>query len=212
MDQHLEVVKEKIGKLIKRLEDYGKLRYEENVSKMLDTFDLYAASLHHGRESICREIQELNENIDDEKLLNEIQRIQDEDEYNTDEKQDNMDSEWQIIPDYKKPEREMGSARMVSLVVQELKQRKVSNNTKMDPRIKSENIEDSSEDTTTVSPFQRRWKDFVDNTFVTLHNVDGWKLFRRFRLAVAVVLVIAAVVILLWPVFNQMVNKYPMPF
>ena len=202
MDQHLEVVQEKIGKLIKRSEDYGKLRYEEKVSKMLDTFDLYAASLHHGRESICREIKELNDNIDDEKLLNEIQRIQDEAEYNADENLDNIDSERQIIQDYKKPEREMGSTRMASLVVQELKQRKVSNNTKMDPRIISENIEDSPEDTTTVSTFQKRWKDFVDKTIVTLQSLDGWKLFMHVKFAVAVGLVIAAVVIVLWPVFN----------
>ena len=130
--------------------------------------------------------------------------IQDEVEYNADEKLDNINSEWQIVQDYKKPEREMGSTRMVSLVVQELTQRKVSNNTKMDPRIKSENIEDSSEDKTTVTTFQKKWKDFafVDNTIVTLQSVDGWKLFRRVRFAVAVGLVIAAVVILLWPVFN----------
>ena len=115
---------------------------------------------------------------------------------------DNIDSDWQISQDYKKPKKEMGNARMVSLVVQELKQRKVSNNTKMDPRIESENIEDLSEDTTEVSTFQKRWTDFVDNTIVTLQSVDGWKLFRRVRFGVAVGLVIAAVAIVLWPVFN----------
>jgi hypothetical protein len=201
MDQHLGVLQEKIGKLIKRSEDYGKLRYEEKVSKMLDTFDIYAASLHHGRESISREIKELNDNIDDEKLLNELNRIQDQEEYNADEIL-NVNSEWQTIQDYKKPERDMGSSRTVSLVVQELKQRKLSNNNQMDPRMNSENTEDSPEDTASVNMVQKWWKDFVENTVATLKGVDGQKLFRLFRFAVALVLVIAAFVILLWPVFN----------
>ena len=96
----------------------------------------------------------------------------------------------------------MGSSRTVSLVVQELKQRKLSNNNQMDPRMNSENTEDSPEDTASVNMVQKWWKDFVENTVATLKGVDGQKLFRLFRFAVALVLVIAAFVILLWPVFN----------
>jgi hypothetical protein len=210
MDEHLEVVQEKIGKLIKRSLDYGQLRYEEKVTSILDAFELYATSLHHRRESIGREINELKDNIGDEKLLDEIKRIQEDVQYDTDDKMDNYfnysGSDWIKNKDYKNSEKELMSKGNLSVVVQELKQRKVSSNKKKDSRTKTDNMEvlpaKGSSVTTVMGRFRTRFSDLVDNTIATLDHVDGQYLFNCLRYMLAVGLIVAAVVILLWPVFK----------
>ena len=73
-----EALQEKLAKLISNSQDYGKLKYEENLSKQLDMLQIYADSLVRGREAICREIKEINNNINDDKIAIAIARKQEE--------------------------------------------------------------------------------------------------------------------------------------
>ena len=208
MEAYLEGVQEKIGKMKKRSYDYGKLKYEEKVHRILEAFDLYAISLHHGKESIGIEIKDLLENINDEKLLEEIQSIQEEVEFNADEKEDNFsnyfDSELQKLKDPRKPERDLKRKSRVSLVVQELKQRKVSSNVANTSRMVSVEPgvipEESAEINSTLDTVQTM-KEVMDNTIDTLADVDGWELLNCIRYIVAAGLILTAVGIMLATLF-----------
>jgi len=73
-----DALQEKLAKLITNSQDYGKLKYEENLSKQLDMLQIYADSLVRGREAICSEIKEINNNINDDKIALAIARKQEE--------------------------------------------------------------------------------------------------------------------------------------
>merc|ERR1711892_404143 len=73
-----DAIQDKMAKLITNSQDYGKLKYEENLSKQLDMLQIYAESLVRGREAIIREIKEINNNINDDKIAIAIARKQEE--------------------------------------------------------------------------------------------------------------------------------------
>ena len=208
-DEHLEAVQEKIGKLINRSLDYGKLKYEEKISNVFDTFEFYAADLHHRREFVGKEIKELNENIDEEKLMYEIKRTQEDLQNNTESKMDyyfnTMETDWRKKEECKKPENAEISKSNLSVEAQELKQRKVSRKERKESRIKTEKLSDLVCKIHSVAPkvrLQSRLNGLVDNTIVPLAYDDRRTLGTWLRYILAAGLTLAAVVIVLWPYFN----------
>ena len=215
MEEHLEVVQENIGKLIKQSLDYGKLRYEEKVSKVLDELELYAASLHHGIESIERESKELHDTIDDDKLLNQIKKTQEDMQCKPDNYIESFpsvsESNWRAANVCKTPDTIEKRKGKLSVIVQELTQRKLSSSKRKESRI--EKVEVLAPNTpivpTMMSRFRMRLSDLVDNTIDTFayHYDDGQNLLNWLRYLLAAGLTIAAVVIALWPVVEGIYQK-----
>ena len=87
---NFDTIQEKMAKVITNLQDYGKLKYEENLFKQLDMLQIYAESLVRGREAISREIREINENINDDKIAIAIARKQEETRSILEEKEPNI--------------------------------------------------------------------------------------------------------------------------
>merc|ERR1712110_180210 len=71
-------IQDKLARLISSSQDYGKLKYEENLSKQLEILMIYSEGLIRARETIAREIKEINENMDDDTIVMAIAKTQDE--------------------------------------------------------------------------------------------------------------------------------------
>ena len=190
----LDAVQQKVEKLGESSHDHGKLKYEEKVHKMMETIDLYATSLYHGRESIEREIHELLENINDDKLLGQIEKTQADIEFNTEERESNIsshtDSEWVS-------NRIAERKSKTSFLVTETNQRKMSGND-LNKEIASENDADVSDKYTEVASTldtQTMLVEAMDRTIDNLADVDVGELLELFRYVVAVCLVFTALTI-----------------
>ena len=89
-----------MAKLITNSQDYGKLKYEENLSKQLDMLQIYAESLVRGREAFSREIREVNENINDDKIAIAIARKQEETRSIMEEEDPNIHDDFENVVEH----------------------------------------------------------------------------------------------------------------
>ena len=84
MSVKVDHIQENLARLISTSQDYGKLKvslvlhvdhlllsiqFEESLSKQLEILMIYSEGLVRARESIAREIKEINENLDDDDTL-----------------------------------------------------------------------------------------------------------------------------------------------
>lgn len=93
MSVKVDDIQEKLAKLISSSQDYGKLKvrlrlnymiiihsiqFEESLSKQLEILMIYSEGLVRARESIAREIKEINENLDDDTIVMALAKRQEE--------------------------------------------------------------------------------------------------------------------------------------
>ena len=93
MSIKVDHIQENLARLISTSQDYGKLKvslmlyldhlllsiqFEESLSKQLEILMIYSEGLVRARESIAREIKEINENLDDDTIVMAIAKRQEE--------------------------------------------------------------------------------------------------------------------------------------